>query len=260
MTESTDPKTVAARRRVFRAMYSFWGGVVVVIVLVLLIGGCGGSGDQAPDTTQSTTAGTDGKLVVAALGDSITAGSPLWDPDPAVRDQIGPDLDQRSQFEYWASKANPAITFRNCGVFGERTDQIVLRLQDCAKGADALIIQGGINDIAQGLPATAAAHEIAAMIREGKGMGIPVVLVTVLPWNNGHPSADAPIKSLNSMIEGIGKDEDVPVLPFHDSLEDPDRPGLMPAELTIDGDHPSAAGYRLLGGDVVKGLQALDPP
>jgi lysophospholipase L1-like esterase len=39
----------------------------------------------------------------------------------------------------------------------------------------------------------------------------------------------------------------VPVLPFHDTLEDPQRPGRMRAELTADGDHPSVAGYRLLG-------------
>ena len=39
------------------------------------------------------------RLLVAALGDSITAGSPAWDPDPAVRERIGPALDERSQFE-----------------------------------------------------------------------------------------------------------------------------------------------------------------
>jgi lysophospholipase L1-like esterase len=260
VTESTDPKTVTARRRVFRAMYSFWGAVVVVIVLVLLIGGCGGSDGQAPDSTQSTTAADDGRVLVAALGDSITAGSPLWDPDPAVQDQIGPDLDSRSQFEYWASKADPALEFRNCGVFGERTDEIAQRLQKCAEGADALIIQGGINDIAQGLPVELAAEDLRGMVKAGKGIGIPVALVDVLPWNNGQPTAGKPIAELNQLIEGVGRDEGVPVFSFHDALDDPGSPGRMPADLTIDGDHPSVAGYRLLGDEVVKGLRALDLP
>jgi lysophospholipase L1-like esterase len=40
----------------------------------------------------------------------------------------------------------------------------------------------------------------------------------------------------------------VPLLPFHDTLEDPDRPGRMKDEWTHgDGDHPSVAGYRRLG-------------
>ena len=34
------------------------------------------------------------------------------------------------------------------------------------------------------------------------------------------------------------------MLPFHDTLEDPDRPGRMREEWTSDGDHPSIEGYR----------------
>jgi lysophospholipase L1-like esterase len=39
----------------------------------------------------------------------------------------------------------------------------------------------------------------------------------------------------------------VPVLPFHATLEDPELPGRMRADLTVEGDHPSAEGYRRLG-------------
>jgi len=66
---------------------------------------------------------------VAALGDSITAGSPYWDPDPAVRREIGEDIDEQSQWEYWASRASPGLEFRNHGVYGQRTDQIAARLE-----------------------------------------------------------------------------------------------------------------------------------
>ena len=66
----------------------------------------------------------------------------------------------------------------------------------------------------------------------------------MLPWNNGWPKQEAPIRELNALIHAI----EVPCLPFHDTLEDPERPGRMKADWTNDdGDHPSLAGYRRLG-------------
>jgi len=81
-----------------------------------------------------------------------------------------------------------------------------------------------------------------------------VYLVDVLPWNNGHPAADRPIAELNRRIEAIGDDLSVPVIGFHDALADPDEPGTMRSALTADGDHPSVAGYRLLGELVAREL------
>ena len=43
---------------------------------------------------------------------------------------------------------------------------------------------------------------------------------------------------------------------FHDALEDPGAPGTMAPDLTTDGDHPSIAGYRLLGELVARRLSA----
>ena len=62
------------------------------------------------------------RIVVAVVGDSICAGSPLWDPDPAVRRKID-EPDERSQWLWWAMRANPELELRNFGVHGERTDQ-----------------------------------------------------------------------------------------------------------------------------------------
>jgi lysophospholipase L1-like esterase len=188
----------------------------------------------------------DARIVVAALGDSITAGSPGWDPDPRVRAVIA-DPDPESQYEHWAARAEPRLEFRNCGVYGERTDEIARRLERCAAGARVLVVQGGINDIAQRRPVEPAAANLRDMVRRGLGRGLEVVLVDVLPWNNGYPDAEAPIRRLNALIHALGRDEGVPVIPFHDTLEDPERPGRMRDEWTSDGDHPSVAGYRRLG-------------
>ncbi len=199
------------------------------------------------------------RVEVAALGDSITAGSPGFDPDPAARARLGFGADERSQYSYWAERAEPRLSFRNCGVFGERTDEIAVRLEECATGADAIVIQGGINDIAQGRPVADAAADLRSIVVASRELGLEPYLVDVLPWNNGHPVADEPIAELNRLIARIGRDEDVPVIDFHDELEDPAEPGLMRAPLTADGDHPSIAGYRRLGELVAGELAARAP-
>ena len=221
--------------------------------------GCGGGSTQPTQSTPPTQPGASAPAkhhyLVAALGDSITAGSPQWDPHAAIRRQLGTRPNPESQYEYWAKKALPAgVSFRNCGVFGETTAQIAARLRTCARGADAVIVQGGINDIAQALrrssegPVVAeAARNLERMVREGKRLGLEVLLANVLPWNNGHPQADPAIASLNRRVVEIGRAEDVPALPFHGTLEGPPGSGLMRSDLTSEGDHPSIAGYALLG-------------
>src|SRR4029077_9234747 len=122
-------------------------------------------------------------------------------------------------------------------------DEIALRLDECAACADVLIVQGGINDIAQRHPVEPAAENLRAIVERGLELGLRVVVAEVLPWNNGHPRAETPIRRLNALIRELG----APVLPFYDTLEDPERPGRMREEWTSDGDHPSVAGYRRLG-------------
>jgi lysophospholipase L1-like esterase len=185
---------------------------------------------------------------VAALGDSITAGSPLWHPDPALRRARGDGVNEQSQYEYWARlRLGPNASFRNCGVFGETTAQIARRLDRCARGAQVLIVQGGINDVYRPIPVERSAANLSAMVRRGRRLGLRVALANVLPWNNGYPRYAAKIARLNALIARVGRDEHVPVLPFFQTLEDPQRPGRMRADWTIDGDHPSVPGYRRLG-------------
>jgi lysophospholipase L1-like esterase len=121
------------------------------------------------------------------------------------------------------------------------------RLDECTRDADVLVVQGGINDIAQGREVEAAAENLRAMIRRGRDLGVRVLVADVLPWNNGWPEAEPKIRRLNELIAAIAQDEGVALLRFHDTLEDPERPGRMREEWTSDGDHPSVEGYRRLG-------------
>jgi lysophospholipase L1-like esterase len=114
-------------------------------------------------------------------------------------------------------------------------------------GADAVVIQGGINDVAQGLPAAAAAANLRGMVVAAKRENLDVALADVLPFNPAHPQADPVIAELNRRIEAIGRTEGVPILHFHRTLESRSVPGTMSPRWTADGIHPSVAGYRRLG-------------
>jgi lysophospholipase L1-like esterase len=182
------------------------------------------------------------RVLVAVAGDSISAGSPLWDPDPAVRARI-PAPDERSQWQWWASRADGRLEFRTTAVYGERTDQIARRLELVLDGADVLVVQGGINDVVQRRPVEEAARNLEAMLERGRVAGVALAVADVLPWNNGDERAAEDIVRLNELIRRLG----VPLLRFHDTLADPADPTRMREGLTDDGDHPSVQGHRLLG-------------
>jgi lysophospholipase L1-like esterase len=185
-------------------------------------------------------------VIVCCIGDSITAGSPLWDPDPAGRAGIAAP-DERSQWEWWAARADASLELRNHGVNGERTDQIAVRLETAVAGVDGVVVQGGINDVVQGRPVEEAARNLAGMVERARELGLRVAIADVLPWNNGDDRAARDILRLNVLVAEIADGAGIPLLPFHDTLVDPADPYRMPLEWTDDGNHPSVEGHRLLG-------------
>ena len=135
-------------------------------------------------------AGDDG-TVIAALGDSITAGSPGYRPRPggARRLRVRRRRAQLVTGTGPSRRPTEGIEIRNCGVFGERTDEIAARLDECAEGADGVIVQGGINDIAQRYDVAQRGREPPRRSsQEAKALGLPVAITDVLPWNNGYPT------------------------------------------------------------------------
>jgi lysophospholipase L1-like esterase len=186
------------------------------------------------------------EIVVAVAGDSISAGSPLWDPDPTVRAQIAAP-DERSHWQWWATQADDRLEFRTTAVYGERTDEIARRLDPVLDGADVLVVQGGINDLVQGRPVEEAGRNIETMLARGRDAGVALAVADVLPWNNGDHRAAAEIRRLNRLIRQVAATVGATVLPFHDTLADPADPLRIRDGLTDDGDHPSIEGHRLLG-------------
>ncbi len=186
-------------------------------------------------------------MIVAVVGDSISAGSPLWDPDPAVRATI-PHSDERSQWQWWAMQREPELVFRTRAVYGKRTDEIASFLDDVVDGADVLVVQGGINDVAQQRSIEDAARNLERIVERGRALDLRVVLADVLPWPDGDERAARDIAALNELVHAI---DDVVRLPFHDTL--------APREAwSDDGDHPSVEGHRLLGETAARVLAQID--
>jgi lysophospholipase L1-like esterase len=188
---------------------------------------------------------SDQQIVVTTLGDSISAGNPLYDPNPEFWEREGDNPE--SQYQHWAALCDPRLQFRNHGVGGEVVSEIAARFDGCVPGSDVLVVQGGINDVVQGLPLEAAAEGLRGMVDRGLGLGLGVVIVDVLPWNKGWPDAEPKIRHLNGLINALAADAGIDVLHFHNTLEDPANPGRMKTEWTDDGNHPSVAGHRRLG-------------
>jgi lysophospholipase L1-like esterase len=214
--------------------------VVVVLVVVLALAACAGA-------KKATTTAAAKPILAAALGDGITAGSPGFNPWHADAKLLGQGENPKSQWEYWAQQKDPRLEFRNCGVYGQRTDEIAKRLASCARGARVLVVEGGIDDLQQGRTPAQAAANLRSMVARGKKLGLQVEVAELIPWNNGHPTFDESIRALNRLIHDIGRDENVRVLPFYSVLSDPDRPGQTKDRWTAEGDNPSVDGYRRLG-------------
>lgn len=186
------------------------------------------------------------RIVVAVAGDSISAGSPLWDPDPTVRARIAAP-DERSQWQWWAARADARLEFRTTAVYGERTDQIARRLDFVLPGAGVLVVQGGINDVAQRRPLEEAARHLGEMLARGRAAGCAIAVTDVLPWNNGDERAAGDIRRLNELIGRLAAELGATLLPFHCTLAAPGDSSRMGDGLSDDGDHPSVEGHRLLG-------------
>lgn len=193
--------------------------------------------------------------LIAAVGDSITAGAPGWDPDSerrALMDATNPE----SQWGYWAeAELGDGFNIRNCGVPGERTDEIAARLDACTEDADIAVLQGGVNDLAQGRSPAFAARNLRAMVERARAAGLSVLLANVLPINEQYRGIRPKIRRLNRLVGALARDEGVPVVDFFGTLQDPRAPNRLRREWTAEGIHPSVEGYKRLGHAVASGVR-----
>lgn len=191
--------------------------------------------------------------VVAALGDSTTAGTPFFkSPVEAPPDGEG---DATAPFPYWLMQARSGWDVRNLGVNGERTDQIRARWdRDVAPlGAAAVIIIAGVNDVYQGRPIDHVTTELRAMYDLAAAARIPVVAGSIVPYNTATPEQNAKMRAINDWIRAeAARDANITFADTRAAAARDDDPDKLRA--SPDGLHPDEDGYRRMAGAIAKVL------
>jgi acyl-CoA thioesterase-1 len=196
---------------------------------------------------------------IIALGDSTTAGTPLFlSPLEAPPNGRG---DETSQYSYWLMKTHPEWEVLNRGVNGERSDQIRARFErDVIRAKPrAVIVIAGVNDVYQGRPASHVLEQLRVMYIRAKQAGIIAIAGTIVPYNTATADQNARMRQIN---EWILAGTDLPRRNAPDAVVDtrtavaapgnPDRLSESPDDL-----HPSPAGYRRMADAIRPVLENL---
>ena len=182
------------------------------------------------------------KLIVA-LGDSTTAGTPLFlSPLEAPPNGRG---DERSQYSYWLMQLQPAWRVLNRGINGERSDQIAARFDRDVLGAkpDAAIIIAGVNDVYQDRELEHVTTHLRDMYDRAKAAKIPVVAGTIVPFNTATPEQNRKMQAINQWIAAQpAKDPNVAVADTRAAVAARGDANKLAA--SPDGLHPDVNGYR----------------
>jgi lysophospholipase L1-like esterase len=186
-----------------------------------------------------------GDPIIVALGDSTTAGTPLF-KSPLEAPPAGSG-DERSQFAYWLMRAQPAWSVLNRGVNGERSDQIAARFERdvLASRPAAVIIIAGVNDVYQGRPVDQVTSQLRAMYDRAAEAGIPVIAGSIVPYNTATAEQNRKMHDINAWIAAeAARDANIIAVDTRAAAAAPgDRDRLSGSP---DGLHPDVDGYRAM--------------
>ena len=169
-----------------------------------------------------------------------------------------------------ASWAGQAATFTqnnwfDAGVVGLSSGQIAARFDSYAiyLQPQAVHILAGTNDVYPGWQLSETANNIESMVEKAKKHNIAVVIGTIPPWGPGalpekadpSPQRFQRIDQLNQWITQYAAAQGIQMVDYHSLLVAANGENYIPA-LTVDGVHPSAAGYAVMTPHTEQALQA----
>lgn len=191
--------------------------------------------------------------VIAALGDSTTAGTPLF--KSPIEAPPGGEGDATAPFSYHLTQMRPDWDVRNLGVNGERTDQIRARWHRdvLPLSPAAVIIIAGVNDVYQGKPVGHVTTGLRAMYDLAAAARIPVVAGSIVPYDTATPGQNATMRAINDWIRAEAtRDATITFADTRAAAARDDNPDLLRA--SPDGLHPDKDGYRLMAGVIAPAL------
>jgi lysophospholipase L1-like esterase len=127
----------------------------------------------------------------------------------------------------------------------------------------AVHILAGTNDVYPGWQLSVTAKNIESMVKQAKEHHIGVVIGTIPPWGPGAVAEEADpspqrfqrIDQLNQWITQFAAQQGIQLVDYHSLLAVPNGENYIPS-LTVDGVHPSAAGYAVMTPYTEQALQA----
>ncbi|MEA2541819.1 MAG: hypothetical protein QOH35_3185 [Acidobacteriaceae bacterium] len=201
------------------------------LLILLCISGCGATFSFRP--------------TVVFTGDSITSN---WDAN-------------------WAGQQATFTqnSWLDLGVTGITSAQIAALFEAYVLDQEPKVVHivAGTNDVYPGWQLSDTTTHIEAMVKKAKAHHIAVVLGTIPPWGPGalperadpSPQRFQRIDQLNQWIIQFGTQQGIQVVDYHSLLAAADGENYIPA-LTVDGVHPSAAGYAVMTPRTEQALQA----
>lgn len=171
------------------------------------------------------------RTVILAFGDSLTQGYGL-----------APEQGFVAQMQAWLEARGEDVRLINGGVSGDTTAGGAARIAWSLSGeVDAVIVELGGNDMLQGLAPEEARANLAAILDEITGRGLPVLLVGLPAPGNFGAEFQAGYRALYPALA-----EQYGTLYYPDFLAglgaDRDRDGALRQFMQSDGVHPNAAG------------------
>jgi lysophospholipase L1-like esterase len=198
-------------------------------------------------------------VTIVALGDSTTAGTPGFlsplEAPPAGRG------DETSQYAYWLMRDRPGWQVLNCGVNGERSDQILARFDRDALAARpaVVVIIAGVNDIYQGRDAASVKANLLSMYARARAANVAVVAGTILPYDTATHEQNSRMAEVNAWVAVQAREMGLGFADTCRAVSAPESPHRLAS--SPDGLHPGPEGYRrmaeVIGPEIARRIEAL---
>jgi lysophospholipase L1-like esterase len=147
--------------------------------------------------------------------------------------------------------------FVNRGVGEQTTLQMLARFEQdvVSLNPKAVVVLGGTNDIAAGISVNQIEANLTTIADLAKAHGIKPVFASILPVSDYHKSDDPryemtvnrppeTIQALNGWMRNWCQSQGLTYMDYYTAMVD--SAGRMQADLSDDGLHPNAKGYRVM--------------
>jgi acyl-CoA thioesterase-1 len=205
----------------------------VAVVLLLTTAACESDRQPSPEEPVKSEPVADGRKVIVAMGDSLTAGLGVTPEEsyPALLERLLAD----NGYDYRVI---------NAGISGETSSGARSRVDWILRLKPAIVIlETGANDGLRGIDPALVEENIEQMVIEFKRQGVTIVLAGMMMVTN---LGEEYVAAFNRIYPQIARKHDLILMPFF--LQDV---AADPSKNQADGIHPNSDGYRIIASNLL---------